>query len=73
LQQTFIRICLGKRVWDIFVWIGSSGTMMRWSENAVLEAPFSEEEVRAAIFSSYAEGAHVLMGYNFCFTINFGM
>jgi hypothetical protein len=40
-------------------------------ENVDLEAPFSEGEVKEAIFSSYVEGAPALMGCLFCFTTTF--
>ena len=36
-------------------------------ENEVLEAPFSEEEIRAAVFESYAEGAPGPDGFSFLF------
>jgi hypothetical protein len=44
-------------------------------ENAELEAPFCEEEVRAAVFSCYSEGGGGLarMGCLFCFITSSGM
>jgi hypothetical protein len=36
-------------------------------ENEMLEAPFSENEVRGAVFSSYAEGAPGLDGFSILF------
>ena len=36
-------------------------------ENGILEAPFSEEEVRDAVFSSYAKGAPGPYGFSFLF------
>jgi hypothetical protein len=41
-------------------------------ENAELEAPFSESEIREAIFSSYSEGAPGPDGLPFYFIRNFG-
>jgi hypothetical protein len=36
-------------------------------ENVLLEAPFSEEEVKEAVFGSYAEGAPGPDGFYFLF------
>lgn len=36
-------------------------------EIEVLEAPFSEEEIKAAVFESYAEGAPSFDGFSFLF------
>ena len=36
-------------------------------ENELLEAPFTENEVREAVFSSYAEGAPGPDGFSFLF------
>jgi len=36
-------------------------------ENRILEAPFSEEEVKDAVFGSYAEGALGPDGFSFLF------
>jgi hypothetical protein len=41
-------------------------------ENAALQAPFSEKEVRDAVFSSYPEGAPGPDGLPFYFIKNFG-
>ena len=37
-------------------------------ENTILDAPLSEEEIKFAIFSSYADGPLALMASLFCFT-----
>ena len=37
-------------------------------ENELLEAPFIEEEVKVALFGSYADGALDLMVFFFCST-----
>ena len=36
-------------------------------ENGILEGPFSEEEVKEAVFGSYAEGAPRPDGFSFLF------
>jgi hypothetical protein len=41
--------------------------------NAMLIASFSEEEIKEAVFSSYAEGALGLMGFLFFAIRNFGI
>ena len=40
-------------------------------ENELLEAPFSEEEIRIAIFESYAEGVPGPDGFSFMFYHHF--
>jgi hypothetical protein len=42
-------------------------------ENLELEAPFSQEEVKALVFSCYSEGGLALMGFISCFITNFGV
>jgi hypothetical protein len=42
--------CLDRKFWDV-------AKFVLHSENADIEAPFSEEEVQEAVFSSYADGA----------------
>lgn len=37
------------------------------SENELLEAPFSEEEIKTTVFESYAEGAPGPDGFSFLF------
>jgi hypothetical protein len=48
-EESMGHFCLDRELWI-------HDEVVSDRENAVLEAPFSEEEVRAAIFSSYAEG-----------------
>lgn len=42
-------------------------------ENAKLEARFSEEEIKAAVFSSYSDGAPGPDGLPLCFFKSFGI
>ena len=41
-------------------------------ENEMLEAPFSESEIKEAVFDSYADGAPGPDGFSFLFTNIFG-
>jgi hypothetical protein len=46
--------------------------MISSEELESLEAPFSEKEIKDAVFSCYHEGALALMVYLFCFLSNLG-
>jgi len=49
----------------------SSEDRVTIQENELLEAPFSEEEIRIAIFESYAEGVPGPDGFSFMFYHHF--
>jgi hypothetical protein len=53
-------VSLGEDFWEV-------GEKVSEEENNVLEAPFSEAEVREAVFGSYAEGALGPDGFSFLF------
>jgi hypothetical protein len=52
--------CLGSNFWEV-------ADLVLPKENAELEAPFNENEVRNVVFSSYAEGAPGPDGLSFLF------
>jgi hypothetical protein len=60
------NIHLGDNFWD-------PSDLVTLEENTALEQPFSEEEVRLAIFGSYANGAPGPDGLSFLFYQIFGM
>ena len=61
-----LGVHLGENFWE-------EGDKVTDSENELLEAPFTEEEIKNAVFDSYAEGPLALMAFLF-FSINlFGM
>jgi hypothetical protein len=56
-EENRSSVRLAGRFWE--------GEKITDEENAALEADFSEQEVKAAIFESYAEGAPGLDGFSF--------
>jgi hypothetical protein len=58
------NMCLGADFWD-------EGDLVNNEENSNLEKPFPEEEVKAAIFGSYANGAPGSDGMSFLFYLAF--
>jgi hypothetical protein len=52
--------CLGNNFWEDI-------DLGQPEDNVALEAPFSEDEVRHVVFSSYAEGAPGPVGLSFLF------
>jgi hypothetical protein len=54
------RVSLGEDFWE-------EGEKVYEEENNMLEAPFTEAEVKKAIFGSYAEGAPGPDGFSFLF------
>jgi len=55
-----LGVHLGENFWE-------EGDKVIDSENELLEAPFTEEEIKNAVFDSYAEGAPSPDGFSFLF------
>jgi len=55
-----LGVKLGENFWD-------EGDKVTSQENELFEAPFSEEEIRLAVFESYAEGSPSPDGFSFMF------
>jgi hypothetical protein len=59
-EEPKVNIRLGEAFW-------SEDEMVKIEENEALEADFSEEEIKKAVFDSYAEGAPGPDGLSFLF------
>jgi len=59
-EEESIGVHLGENFWE-------EENKISNDENEVLEAPFSEEEIRVAVFESYVEGAPGPDGFSFLF------
>jgi len=59
-----LRVHLGENFWE-------EGDKVIDSENELLEAPFTEEEIKNTVFDSYAEGGPGPDGFSFLFYQSF--
>ena len=63
--ETSLDVSLGDNFW-------AEEEKVTLEENLMLQCPFSEEEIKEAVFGSYADGLLALMASPSCITRNFG-